>query len=97
MVKESSKCDQKYMWKFTSKKSGARGRPREAETRRAVAKEGVRGGVKPPPWGSEVWKSSEVWNGGTEEWSSRSTGRVGGFIPYCKIHLSCIIINMLNS
>ena len=47
-------------------------------TRRAVAKEGVKGGGKPRPWGSEVWKSSE--NGGTEEGSTRSTRRIDGFL-----------------
>ena len=45
----------------------ARDKPRQIDTRRAVVKEGVKGGGKLPPWGSEVRNSSEIWNGGTEE------------------------------
>ena len=53
--------------------------------RRAVPKDGGKGGGKPPPWGSEVWKSSEVWKlrtsekGGTEQGSTRSTGGSADF------------------
>ena len=75
--------------------SRARDRPRQTGTRRTVAKEVVKRGGKPLPWGSEVWKSAEI--GGTEKGSTRSTGRVGGIyyvIPYYFIYriIDCIIL-----
>ena len=59
-------------------KSRDPGGPGQTDTRRPMAKEVAKGGGTPPPWCSEVWKSSEIWNGGTKEGSTRSTERVGG-------------------
>ena len=46
-------------------KSSARDRPRQNATRGAVAKEGVKGGGNPPPWGSEKLGDLERRNEGT--------------------------------